>query len=159
LEAGLRWVAEMADALHHAHRRGVVHGDLCPECFVFNNDHARISRIPLFASSHASPTAYYAPEQLRNEAPVIQSDKFALGVLLYEVLIGTHPFEAESEELTITQQLLGAPLSPQVFRPDIPDALDELLCRLLARYPAERFAETDDIATAAETILTTLKTV
>ncbi len=143
--AGLRWIREMADALDHAHRRGVVHGDLCPECFVFTNNHARLSRAPLFPPGGSWPSAYRSPEQLRGETASPQSDQFALGVLLYEALIGAHPFAAESEEITIAQQLQGAPLSPRVFRPGIPEALESLLLRLLAREPADRFAQTEDI--------------
>ncbi len=160
-EAGLRWLREAAEALHHAHRQGVVHGALRPECFVFNNEHAQIARCPLFALMGRPPSlqAYDAPEQLRGEAAVPQSDQFALGVLLYEALIGLHPFFAESEELTISQQLRGAFLSPNVFRPNFPDELEALLTRLLARNPADRFAQTEDIAAAAESVLATLNAV
>jgi phosphoribosyl 1,2-cyclic phosphodiesterase/anti-anti-sigma regulatory factor len=158
-EAGLRWMAEMADALHHAHRRGVVHGELSPECFVFTNDHARISRVPLVPAIDTQPLAYTSPEQLKGEAPTAQSDQFALGAMLYEVLTGSHPFAAESEEQAITQQLFGAPLSPRVSRPDIPDDLHAFIERLLARNPTDRFAETDEAAEVAESILAALKTV
>jgi hypothetical protein len=67
-------------------------------------------------------------------------------------MIGTHPFTAETEELIIAQQLQGTPLSPRVFRPGIPDELEDFLMRLLAREPAERFAATDDLITALESL-------
>jgi serine/threonine protein kinase len=157
----LRWLREAAEALHHAHRQGVVHGALRPECFVFNNDHAQIARCPLVAlkGRPSAPQAYDAPEQLRGEPALPQSDQFALGVLLYEALIGLHPFFAESEELTISQQLRGAFLSPHVFRPNFPTELENLLTRLLARNPSDRFFRTDEIAAAAESVLTTFNAV
>jgi serine/threonine protein kinase len=126
----------------------VVHGELRPECFVFNNDHARLSRAPLFPPIVALPSSYRSPEQLRGQTPTPLSDQFSLGVLFYEALIGTHPFAAESEELTTAQQLQGSPLSPQVFRPGLPEAVEDFLLRLLARDPAERFAGTDQILAA-----------
>jgi len=146
--SGLHWIRDMADALEHAHRQGVVHGDLRPECFVFNNDRSvRVARAPLFPPTSALPASYRSPEQLRGEPPLPQSDQFALGVLLYEALIGAHPFTAETEELAISQQLQGAPLSPRAFRPGIPTALEDFLLRLLARDPADRFDQTEDILT------------
>ena len=152
IEAGLRWTLEAAEALDHAHRRGVIHGELRPECFVFSGGHTRVSRAPLFPPGGSFPSAYRSPEQLRGEPPRQQSDQFALGVLLYEAMIGTHPFTAETEELIIAQQLQGTPLSPRVFRPGIPEELEDFLMRLLAREPAQRFAATDDLITALESL-------
>ncbi len=152
IEAGLRWMLEAADALDHAHRRGVVHGELRPECFAFTDGHVRVSRAPLFPPGSSFPSAYRSPEQLRGDPPTQQSDQFALGVLLYEAVIGTHPFAAEMEELIIAQQMQGTALSPRVFRPGIPDELEDFLMRLLAREPAERFAVTDDLVTALESL-------
>jgi phosphoribosyl 1,2-cyclic phosphodiesterase/anti-anti-sigma regulatory factor len=148
LAAASNWMRDMLEALDHAHRQGVVHGELRPECFVFNNDHARLSRAPLFPPIVALPSSYRSPEQLRGQTPTPLSDQFSLGVLFYEALIGTHPFAAESEELTTAQQLQGSPLSPQVFRPGLPEAVEDFLLRLLARDPAERFAGTDQILAA-----------
>lgn len=152
-EVGLRWLHEMAGALHHAHRQGVTHAALRPGSFVFTDDHARISRAPLFPPGAASPLAYRSPEQLRGHPPVPQSDQFTLGVLLYEALIGVSPFATESEDLTMAQQLQGAPLSPRVFRAGVSGALEDFLLRLLAREPAERFASTEDILDAVDWLL------
>ena len=152
-EAGLRWIREMADALDHAHRHGIVHGELRPECFVFNHDHARISRAPIFPPGNLSPSNYRSPEQLRNQPPQRQSDQFALGALLFEALTGTHPFAAESEELTLAQQLQGTPLSPRVFRPSITVELEEFLLKLLGSTPADRFATLEDVITAIDELL------
>jgi phosphoribosyl 1,2-cyclic phosphodiesterase/anti-anti-sigma regulatory factor len=152
LEAALRWMRQAVEALAHAHNRGVAHGDLSPECFVFRNGYVLISRMPLFLPGGSLASAYRAPEQLRGELPTPQSDQFTLGVLIYEAVTGTYPFTAESEEVTIAQQLQGAPLSPRAFRPGIPAALDDLLIRLLAREPAERFAHSEDILPALDEI-------
>lgn len=148
VEEGLRWMSEMAAAIEHAHQRGVVHGELRPECFVFNDDLPRVARAPLFPPGNALPSAYRSPEQLRGEPPTPRSDQFSLGVLLYEAIIGTHPFTAELEELIIAQQLQGAPLSPRVFLPGIPDEIERFLLCILARDPADRFASIGDLLAA-----------
>jgi serine/threonine-protein kinase len=144
---------EMVDALDHAHRRNLVHGELRPECFVFNHNHARISRAPLFPPIIALPSSYRSPEQLRNQTATPQSDQFSLGVLLYEAIIGTHPFASESEDQTIAQQLQGSPLSPRVFRPGLSDAMEDFLMRLLAKDPGDRFATTDELLAAIDALL------
>lgn len=146
----LQWIREMVEALDHAHRHDVAHGELRPECFVFNNGHARISRLPVFAPRITLPSAYRAPEQLRGDPPTPRSDQFVLGVMLYEAFIGAHPFAAEAEEQIIAQQLQGAPLSPRVFRPELSSDIEEFLLRLLARDPAERFADGEEILHALE---------
>jgi serine/threonine-protein kinase len=145
LEVGLRWLREMCEALDHAHRHGVTHGELRPECFVFRDGHALVSRAPLFPPSGALPSAYRAPEQLRGGRNTPSCDQFALGVLLYEAIVGAHPFTAEVEELIIAQQLQGTPLSPRVFRPDIPVELEQFLLKLLGSTPAERFGRLEDV--------------
>jgi len=155
-QVGLRWLREMVDALDHAYRNNVVHGDLRPECFVFNNGHARISRSPLFSPTGELPSAYRAPEQLRGEPPTHLSDQFSLGVLLYEALVGSHPFHAETEELSIAQQLQGAPLAPRVFLPDLSADVEDFLMRLLSREPQERFPNADEILAAIDRLLLTL---
>lgn len=148
----LHWMRDMVDALDHAHRRNVVHSELRPECFVFTHNRARVSRAPLFPPIIALPSSYRSPEQLRNQPATPQSDQFSLGVLLYEALVGTHPFAAESEDLTIAQQLQGSPLSPRVFRPDLTDALEDFLMRLLARDPADRFGDNDELLAAIDAL-------
>jgi len=152
-QSGLRWMREIVEALDHAHRNRVVHGDIRPECFVFNNGHARIARSLLFPRSGALPSAYRSPEQLRGHPPVAASDLFALGVLLYEALTGSHPFAAEVEEQMIAQQLQGAPLSPRVFLPDISAGLEHFLLKLLKHEPAERFASADDLLDTLDGLL------
>jgi len=152
-ELGLHWLREMVDALDHAHRHGAVHSELRPECFVFTNGHARISRAPLFSPGGALPSAYRAPEQLRGAAATPSSDQFALGVLLYEALVGTHPFNADMEELILAQQLQGTPLSPRVFRPQLSVELEQFLLRLLGHDSSERFATAEDILKAIDELL------
>ena len=92
-------------------------------------------------------TAYHSPEQLRGQAPTPRSDVYSLGIMLYELFLGAHPFVAETEELRLTLQLYSQPQSPRLRWPEIPLALETFLLHLLALDPAERPA---DGATALE---------
>jgi anti-anti-sigma regulatory factor len=139
-----RWrlARQLCQALATLHAHGLVHGGLVPECIVLNSGRVQISRTPLFPPAVADPfTAYHAPEQLRGQAATARSDVYALGVLLYEVFLGAHPFAAESDDLRLTLQLYSQPQSPRLRWPEIPAALENFLLGLLRADPAERPAD------------------
>jgi serine/threonine protein kinase len=79
-----------------------------------------------------------SPEQLRLEPLDPRSDLFAVGIMLYEALAGRHPFAATSRIELQLNILRAAPLPLRVRRPDVPQALAELISWSLARSPAER---------------------
>lgn len=134
----LACIRQMLQVLQTLHSLGMVHGDLRPEFIIFQSDGPLISCAPLFFSEIHVPTTYRAPELLRGGDPTAACDIFAAGVLLYESIVGVHPFEADREELTLLRQLQGVPLSPRVYRPDLSAKLEELLLELLAPDPADR---------------------
>jgi len=103
---------------------------------------ARLTRTPLFAPAAGySAAAYHAPEQLRGQAASARSDVYSLGIMVYELFLGAHPFVAETEELRLTLQLYSQPQSPRLRWPEIPLALETFLLHLLALDPAERPAD------------------
>ena len=85
---------------------------------------------------------------MHGQASSFASDVYALGVVLYEMLLGGHPFVAESEELRLTLQLYSQPQSPRLRWPEIPPALESLLMRVLAATPAERLPTGRDVLLA-----------
>ncbi len=124
-------------AAMHAH--GLVHGELHPENVVLSGPLARLTRTPLFPPlAGYSYSAYDAPEQLRGQAATARSDVYALGIMLYELFLGAHPFVAETDELRLTLQLYSQPQSPRLRWPEIPLALETFLLHLLALDPGER---------------------
>jgi phosphoribosyl 1,2-cyclic phosphodiesterase/anti-anti-sigma regulatory factor len=136
-----RLAGQLCAALAAAHANGLVHGGLLPEHFVMGGA-ARLACTPLFTPApEAAFTDYHAPEQLRGQAVTVRTDVYALGLILYELLLGAHPFAAETEALRLTLQLHSQPQSPRLRWPEIPLPLETFLLRLLAADPAERPAD------------------
>ncbi|MCC6190844.1 MAG: MBL fold metallo-hydrolase [Anaerolineales bacterium] len=133
---------QLCEAVAAIHAHGLTHGDLHPENVVMAGSLARVTRTPLFPPAAGSTaTAYHAPEQLRGQPALPASDVYALGVMLYELFLGAHPFAAETEELRLTLQLYSQPQSPRLRWPEIPLGLELCLLRLLALDPNDRPAD------------------
>jgi len=130
---------QLAEAVMAVHAHGLTHGDLHPENVMITAGLVRLTRTPLFPPPPGvSYTAYHAPEQLRGQAASARADVYSLGLLLYELVLGAHPFSAESEELRLTLQLYSQPQSPRLRWPEIPLELEMFLLRLLALDPVDR---------------------
>jgi serine/threonine protein kinase len=82
---------------------------------------------------------YMSPEQLRGQQLDRRSDLFSLGVVLYELATGQRPFHGQTAAEVITAILRDAPLPARELRPDLPPALSDLIGRLLAKMPEDRF--------------------
>lgn len=155
---------EVARALEHAHRHGVVHRDVQPKnIMVSRRGHVKLmnfsvavdGRLPTApelldgASSFGGPL-YLSPEQILGEAADPRSDMFSLGVVLYELLAGVRPFDAPDER-TAAQRIrhdAAPPLSRAVS--GVPPALERLVQRCLGKMPSDRFASTEDVVLALE---------
>lgn len=130
---------QLAEAVMAVHAHGLTHGDLHPENVMISGDVVRLTRTPLFPPpAGLSYSAYHAPEQLRGQASSARADVYSLGLLLYELILGAHPFVAETEELRLTLQLYSQPQSPRLRWPEIPLELEMFLLRLLALDPVDR---------------------
>lgn len=148
--------AQLADALAHAHRQGVVHRDVKPSNVLFDLATRRavltdfgLARAPDAQASRSgvflgSPV-YMAPELLAGQPPDARSDLYALGVLTYELLASRPPFEAASIGALLRSVAQSPPPPLSTLRPDCTPAaaeqLDRLLAPLLAKQPAQRPAD------------------
>ncbi len=137
----------LLDVLAYLHSQGIAHGELRPEAIYVNG----LLKIPitgvapmLVRGSNAfwlGPQAYRAPEESAGAPASARGDLYSVGLILYELLSGLHPFEAESEEETALRQA-GHSLPPDLrsYNPAVSAGLEEVVMRLLAYDPARRFA-------------------
>ena len=149
LETALQLTIELAEALDCAHDQGVVHRDLKPANILLTEDgHAKIAdfgvaKLNLANHTHAGRAlgtpAYMSPEQLNGEAVDGRSDLFSLGVVLYTVLTGYRPFQGNSA-LTISFKVVNhEPIPATVLDTELPQGLDHIIARAMAKDPAERY--------------------
>ncbi|MHB1558924.1 MAG: protein kinase domain-containing protein [Isosphaeraceae bacterium] len=142
--------AQVCDALHYAHERGVVHRDLKPSNLMITEDHKvkltdfgiakDLDATSLTATGRTLGTAaYMAPEQIRGTPAVShKTDLYALGVVLYQMLVGKSPFEGTSPVVLMHCHLNEPVPRPSAKVEEIPRALDDLVVALMAKAPADR---------------------
>ncbi len=148
LAEALAVARDVAGALATAHRRGIVHRDIKPENLMFDEDgRVKVMDFGLARATLASKltmtgttlgtAGYMAPESLRGQ-PDAASDVFALGVALHEMLAGELPFAGESPLALMFTIANEPPRAVRALRPDVPEALEQLLARMLEKDPAQR---------------------
>src|SRR5215213_10675846 len=142
--------AQIADALEAAHERGVIHRDIKPQnVLVTSSGHLKVtdfgiaraaSAVTSSASGAVFGTAgYISPEQAMGEPVGPASDLYSLGVVLYEMLTGELPFTADNS-IAVCMKHVTEPLRPpRSLNPAIPEEINALVVRLLAKDPADRY--------------------
>jgi len=149
VETALQLTLELAEALDCAHAQGVVHRDLKPANILLTEDgHAKIADFGVAKLNLANHTlagralgtpAYMSPEQLNGEAVDGRSDLFSLGVVLYTVLTGYRPFQGNSATTVSFKVVNRDPLPVTVLDAELPQRLDYIIARAMAKDPAERY--------------------
>ncbi len=160
-------VATLADALEHAHRQGVVHRDVKPSNVLLREGRldspvltdfgvARMveATVDTAAGTTLGTPAYMAPEQGEGKSGDARSDIYALGVILYELLTGRPPFEAESPYAVILRHIHTPPPPPRRLRPALPRTLEAATLRALAKEPTARYPSAAAFAEALRQSLT-----
>jgi WD40 repeat protein/DNA-binding SARP family transcriptional activator len=154
---------QIAAALTAAHRHGIVHRDVKPGNVLLDEEgNAYLTdfgvALDVGAPEKSSGTmmrgtpAYLSPEQIRLEPAVPGSDVYALGLVLYEMLTGEHPFPASSLTTLLDQHLRDPLPSVQATRPDLPAAIDEVVRKATAKVVGERFRDPIEVAAAFRVI-------
>lgn len=151
----LGWLDSLVEALHYAHELGVVHRDLKPDnVMIDESGHLRLMDFGLARNQEVATVtatglamgtpAYIAPEQLSGGSHKADltplSDQYSLGVLVYEMLSGHRPFEADDPMTMVYSHLQVKPEPIRTHRPELSAALEAALQRMLSKNPADRFA-------------------
>jgi hypothetical protein len=154
---------QICDALEYAHRCGVVHRDVKPaNVLVAEDGSVKVADFGVakaaFATGDITTTGsilgtvtYISPEQARGEEPDARSDLYALGVVLYEMVVGRPPFAEETQMATVMRHLHDAPAPPRSLKAGIPRVLDAAILKALAKDPDARFSSAEEMKAALRT--------
>lgn len=154
---------QILDALQEAHTAGVIHADIKSGNVLVETlpDGSLLARVIDFGLAQftdedddrqivSGTPEYLAPEVIRGERPTVQSDLYAAGIVLYELLTGATPFGGGSSDQILTRQLEDVVVHPSLRAPDqaIPTAIEDAIMRALSKNPAARFASAAEFAAA-----------
>lgn len=166
VEEALRLTGQLVDAVAYAHQLGMVHRDIKPANVMFQDNSpvlmdfgiARLlsqEKLTVTGSMVGTP-AYMSPEAIRAEEVDGRADIYSLGVMLYEMIVGRTPYEADSAYAMILKQLNDPLPPPRKLRPELPEFVEELILKTLADNPAERYQSAEEFYQAIQQALMTL---
>lgn len=150
------FTSQILKAMQHAHEKGIVHRDVKPQNMMllqdgtikvtdfgiarFSNTETRTMTDKAIGSVH-----YIAPEQARGDRTDGKSDVYSIGVMLYEMLTGQLPFEADSAVSVAIMQLQSNPKPPREVNPEIPLGLEEIILRAMRKEPSQRYQSAEEM--------------
>jgi eukaryotic-like serine/threonine-protein kinase len=164
LEEALRITREVASALDYAHRQHVMHRDVKPENILMHEGSALVADFGIGKALSGGQSitrtgiavgtpAYMSPEQAGGDGEVDgRSDLYSLGCVLYEMLTGEAPFTGPTAQSIIAKRFVSPVPQVRTTR-DVPDAVDAVLARVLARAPADRYRTCAEFADALRSML------
>ncbi len=152
----LHFITQVLRALSHAHSKGIVHRDIKPQnVMLLPNAQIKITDfgIARFARSEARTLTdrafgsvhYISPEQARGEHTDQRADLYSSGVMMYEMLTGQLPFDADSPVSVALKQIEMDPPAPRSINPSIPEGLEEITMRALQKDPEQRYQSADEM--------------
>lgn len=162
LEQSAGIMADLLSALDYAHRQNIVHRDIKPANLLIEpSGRVKLTDFGVARiqdSGDATRTQgtivgtlkHMAPEQVQGLPTDARADLFAAGIVLYQLLTGTRPFDADTD-FAVIQQVVGyTPPAPTAFNPKLPPAMDAVLARALAKSRDQRFATAGEFASALQ---------
>lgn len=158
----VHFTVQILEALEHAHEKGVVHRDIKPQNIILLQDGTikvtdfGIARLTTSETRTMTNTAigsvhYIAPEQARGDLTDGKADIYSVGVMLYEMLTGKLPFEAESAVSVAIMQLQTEPSPLRDINEEIPEGLEEITLKAMRKNPAQRYDTAAKMLEAIET--------
>ena len=153
---------QIAGALGHAHRRGIIHRDVKTDNVMLTDEgHVKLTDFGLAklrgistltkAGTTVGTAAYMSPEQINGEDVDFRSDIFSLGIVLYELTTGHLPFPGDHEAALSYSIVNKDPLPLDTFRSSVPDSLSAIITRCLQKEKDKRFQSADEVVDALKT--------
>ena len=153
---------QVLTALNFAHQKGLIHRDVKPQNILLGPDRqvkvadfgiARAANTPQLTSTGVvlATVQYCSPEQAMGKAATAASDIYSVGVVLYEMLTGALPFEAESPVAVALKHIQETPRPPRELNPLVPRQLEAIVLQALAKEPERRFQTSADMRQALRT--------
>ena len=162
-DAAIGVALQISDALQPAHEKGVIHRDIKPQnVLVTASGNVKVADFGIARAASATnftrtgdvlgTAGYMSPEQAKGELVEPQSDLYSLGVVLYEMLTGNLPYEAEDALAQAMKHIHEPPPSPREANLEVPEALDALTMKLLAKNPEDRYPSAAALANDLERV-------
>jgi len=162
IDDAVRVARQVADALGYAHQRHIIHRDIKPDNILLDaSGHVLVTDFGIAKASEVASASqlttegmvvgtphYMSPEQATGDRIDTRSDIYSLGIVLYQMLAGTVPFDGESAQAVLMKQATGDPAPIRRQRREVPDKVARVLDRMLAKDPAERFQTAEELSRA-----------
>jgi tetratricopeptide (TPR) repeat protein/tRNA A-37 threonylcarbamoyl transferase component Bud32 len=156
-------IRQICDALDYAHQMGIIHRDIKPSNIILTQNHTvkvadfGIAKIPNLGTltqtgSIVGTPFYMSPEQLEGRKLDGRADIFSVGVILYEMLTGAHPFAGDSIPAVVYKIVHQQPKPPCSILEDLPKFLDDIVSRALAKDQQERYANAQELLADLEKV-------
>src|SRR5687767_13268736 len=162
-QTAIELVTQVLKAARFAHKRGVIHRDIKPHNVIIDSEgRAKVTDFGIARAGASDMTEtgsiigtaqYLSPEQAQGHPVDARADLYSIGIVLYELLTGALPFDAESAVTIALKQVTEDPTPPMQLNPAVSPALDSVVMRALRKDPAERFQSADDFIAALESAL------
>ncbi|MFN8372182.1 MAG: protein kinase [Anaerolineae bacterium] len=161
-EEVLKIVDQIATALHAAHRAGVIHRDLKPDNILMDEEGnsyladfgiAKVLGAEDDDIGTSGTPAYMSPEQIKSEPLTPQTDMYAFGIIIYEMMTGAHPFAGVTVSRLIFAHIEDA--LPDIYDSSVPLGVNEVIQRATAKNASERYADMIELAKAFRQAIST----
>ncbi len=152
------FTAQILKALYHAHERGVIHRDIKPQNIMLLKDRKTIkvadfgiarmndkSETRTLSDGAIGSVHYISPEQARGEIVDNKTDIYSMGVVLYEMLTGQLPFQAENAVSVAIMQLNNEAVMPRKLNPAIPVGMEQITMRAMQKNPRDRYQSASEM--------------
>jgi serine/threonine-protein kinase len=156
-------VIQILRAARFAHRHGVVHRDIKPHNVIVDDEgRAKVTDFGIARAGASDMTEtgsimgtaqYLSPEQAQGHPVDERADLYSIGIVLYELLTGSPPFDAESPVTIALKQVSEEPVPPMQLNPAVSPALDAVVMRAVRKDPASRFQDADEFIAALESAM------